>query len=326
MLELYSPKYITGGEFQYKAYGYVPASGVQWELKTFAGNTGDINAEMHSDDILSADVSTQNIMYTKNGDRLCFGFIPFYIKNVDTVNVYDLGYKLYTSPSSTEANALGQTIASSSDSRKDASQSDSSRNLNSFILGDTGIFIRGVCDSTQLSYVQDLSSHIWTSGVSPGHIEIESNRVILSASSFIDAKDWHDASPFKSRNYEEDDFTINSYSIRKWSSGGRDSFMENGTLSSDVDKTIIIEPNGFAFGFIFFSITNSNDTVGQISRNGSGFSIIKHGNWTGDDLIDSNADEGVYMNTIRKPWEVSEYINTRLIRYGLHFVARKVNI
>lgn len=335
MLEFYAPKLQTSGTYTGKAFGYVPGNLVQWEIKTFAGDTIDINKEIHCDDVLTADLSQSNTMYSLNGTRLSFGYIPFYILNNDTVEVFDFGYKLYDSPSSVRGDTNGQNLASLAQTSQDASRSDVSRKFEGFQLGNTGIFIRGKASAANLNTVRDLSSAYWTNVSSPGYLTSVSNdypasttRMIISADSFVQAAAWSDAAPYLTKSFTDGDLTVSGYGIKKWNAGSRASFISDGaiiTASTSIDDVIRIPAGGCVFGYFIMAVTNNRTTTSHITMGESGYSIIAHGNWTGQDLIASNAANGVFMHTIARPWDAAGGINTRLFRYGIHVVGRKVN-
>lgn len=323
MLEIYAPKYQTSGTYTGKAYGYVPGNQVQWELKTFSNDNPDINKEVHFDDVLTADFSLKNFMHDKNGNRIAFSYIPFYIKNTESVEVFDLGYKLYENPSSVQAN-LTQNFAASA--RQDANNSDTARNINSFELLNTGIFFRGVLDTGSISNVSNLSNTIWTNSASPGNLTSEASRVILNSDSFIEAENWFKASPLKTRTHTEGSFSISSYVVPSWGQGSRASYINNLSVStSNINQSIRIPAGGIVFGYYYIFISDAGSAESDILSDSSIYKITRHGKWSIDDLIDSDAEDKIYMHTISKPWDVSETIDGRLFRYGAHFVARKVN-
>jgi hypothetical protein len=277
-------------------------------------------------------------MYGLNGDRISFGYIPFYILNTDAVEVFDVGYKLYDTPSITPGDNAGQNLASPAQARQDASKSSAAHKFEGFSLNQTGIFIRGRASAANISTVQNLSSSYWTNTSSPGYLTSETNihpsgttRMILTADSFVQAAAWSDAAPTTTKSYTDPDvptFTVAGYGIKQWSAGSRASFMDSGsiiTASSSINDVMRIQAGGCLFGYFFAAVTNNRTTASHITMGESGYSIIAHGNWTGDDLIASNADNGVYMHTVVRPWDAAGAVNTRMFRYGIHVVGRKVN-
>lgn len=323
-IKMYTPNgfaYETGTSFSWLERSY-------WNAQypnTVLGVPIRSSNEAASDDWLVADPSTQTPLYPYKGERVCYSILPFILVSQTGSRLYDLGFKTYANPSDKVAeqylsvtyNFTGASLSPTD--KHDADKSNGTYNVSGFGTDNTGVFPLGVMDganySTRQSDLRNLKTSYWTSSF--GGLTTSSNRVIVTPANLAEAIDWWEAGASETGNYDDGIVDSFSYGIKKWGDGGRGStFIQYGT-SFTSNSYLEIPANGAMWGYIYMTITNSNNTENDIKSGGSTFNISTHSQWTTGGLRQAGL-----ADTTNTPWDASAAYPRR-IEYGMHVVARK---